>query len=164
MCLLFDPSAAITSPSEDNDELIFFASSNRCPVAPLSFTRSEPAKSTKLRQLSIVWSVRLLWPVMFKMNTEWLRDERSLHWVDAVARRFLAFLIKCEICDWLLTSCDDKLVTLMCLAFDVDKTSSFLLPVSSHKSRNSSQYISRYEASSLYSQPFSFAISIVLIK
>ena len=43
-CLLLLPSAAITSPSDESEPLIFFASSKRCPVAPDSFTRSEPRK------------------------------------------------------------------------------------------------------------------------
>ena len=62
MCLLFAPRAAITSPNDESDELIFFASSKRWPVAPDSLTRSEPAKSTKFKQDSIFWSVRVLWP------------------------------------------------------------------------------------------------------
>eukprot|EP01033_Poteriospumella_lacustris_P001595 gene1594-gene1749 len=39
--------AEMTKPNIDNDLLICFDSSNRCPVAPERFTRSEPAKSTK---------------------------------------------------------------------------------------------------------------------
>ena len=40
-------SAAITLPSADSDWLIFFVSSSRCPVAPVTRTRSLPARSTK---------------------------------------------------------------------------------------------------------------------
>ena len=40
--------AAITLPKHDKDWLIFFDSSNLLPVAPVTQTDSDPAKSTRL--------------------------------------------------------------------------------------------------------------------
>mmetsp|Transcript_62364 Transcript_62364/g.167307 ORF Transcript_62364/g.167307 Transcript_62364/m.167307 type:complete len:202 (+) Transcript_62364:376-981(+) len=50
MCILprASVSAAITLPSADSDWLIFLLSSRRRPVAPVSRTRSDPARSTRL--------------------------------------------------------------------------------------------------------------------
>jgi len=70
MCLLLLPNAAITSPSDESEPLIFFASSKRCPVAPDSLTRSEPARSTKFKQDSIFWPFRAFSPDTKRMKTK----------------------------------------------------------------------------------------------
>ena len=84
--------AMITLLKFDRDAFIFLVSSNLCPVAPESLSLSEPAKSTRLRlplQVSPVFSFD---PWIFKMNTEWDLELRSLQFVAAVARDFFALL------------------------------------------------------------------------
>ena len=46
-CLSFRASAAMTSPSDDSDLLMFCASFSRSPVASVRERRSEPARSTR---------------------------------------------------------------------------------------------------------------------
>ena len=84
--------AMITLLKLDRDAFMFFVSSNRCPVAPESLSRSDPAKSTRLRlplQLSPVFSLD---PCIFRMKTECDLELRSLQLVAAVARDFFALL------------------------------------------------------------------------
>ena len=66
----FEPRAAMTSPKALKLPLIFFASSKRWPVAPESLTLSDPAKSTKFKQLVILLSVRSLYPTILRINTK----------------------------------------------------------------------------------------------
>ena len=49
ICDFLFANALITSPNDDNDELIAMASLNTPPVDPLVLLRSEPAKSIRFR-------------------------------------------------------------------------------------------------------------------
>ena len=97
-------SAAITLPSADRDWLIFFDSSRRRPVAPVSRTRSEPARSTRFSLPTL--NACPLYPLSpsapgscapvsssmysscseMMMKTACDRDDISFIFVDAVAR------------------------------------------------------------------------------
>ena len=96
MCLslfsLFSPSAAMTSPSALRLLLMFCVSrslSLSLP-APLVFSRSLPARSTRFSAPSHVCPVCALVPRMRSVNTECERDERSFMSVAATVRREFA--------------------------------------------------------------------------
>lgn len=62
--------------------LMFAPSLSRCPVAPVEFARSEPARSIKLIRdtfsVSKLVSLSCLFIVRSKVKTEWDRDELKI--------------------------------------------------------------------------------------
>ena len=85
MCASLFDNAKITSPKQLKLLLIACVSLSRSPVEPEEDKRSLPARSIKFKIPSLVSSVSVLVPLSFIVNTLWLRDERSLQFVEATA-------------------------------------------------------------------------------
>ena len=88
----FSANAAMTSPNALRLRLMFWVSFRRSlsPAAPLEFSRSLPARSTRLRLPSHRSPVCSLHPEMRRVKTECDRDERSFISVAATVRREFA--------------------------------------------------------------------------
>lgn len=86
-CRFFN--AQITSPNDDSDLLIAWASFNRSPQAADLLTRSEPARSTKFKRPYVLVLVDALYPTTLTLKTACDRLETSFKFVDAVTRVFL---------------------------------------------------------------------------
>jgi hypothetical protein len=83
------PKAAITSPNALKLRLILCVSLSRSLSlpAPLEFSRSDPARSTRLSEPSHVSLVSGFEPLMRSVKTECEREERSFMSVAATVRR-----------------------------------------------------------------------------
>ncbi len=115
MCWLFPSTKAlITFPSADSERLIFVASFNRSPVAPVLLCLSEPARSTKFNFPTQMWSSPskpLVWhsTTMVKMECE--RDDSWFIIVEPTDLFFFPACITWSISWELLTTNEVKSFT-----------------------------------------------------
>merc|ERR1719361_546787 len=89
----------------DNELLMLLVSSSRGPVEPESLRRSDPAKSTRFKMPVLDSLVIEFFPLIFSINTECDREDRSLQFVEATARFFLASFNRESMFCSLVTSC-----------------------------------------------------------